>query len=133
RPERAHARQRRTEPDGGARAARPRRAAARGNGRAPAHAANRRAHARHPGADVSGNRRCAEAAARHGQVAHQPGTNGTRAPDSPATVRTLQSKRVVNRPLTHGSILMKVTTEQSGGITIVRVGETRIMYSLLGD
>ncbi len=28
---------------------------------------------------------------------------------------------------------MKVTTEQAGGISIVRVGETRIMYSLLGD
>ena len=28
---------------------------------------------------------------------------------------------------------MKVTTEQAGGIAIVRVGETRIMYSLLGD
>jgi len=28
---------------------------------------------------------------------------------------------------------MKMTTEQAGGIAIVRVGETRIMYSLLGD
>jgi anti-anti-sigma factor len=28
---------------------------------------------------------------------------------------------------------MKVTTEQTGSITIVRVGETRIMYSLLAE
>jgi len=28
---------------------------------------------------------------------------------------------------------MNVTTEQSGGISIVRVGETRLMYPILGD
>ena len=28
---------------------------------------------------------------------------------------------------------MNVTTEQTGGISIVRVGETRLMYSLLAD
>jgi anti-anti-sigma factor len=28
---------------------------------------------------------------------------------------------------------MKLTTEQAGGITIVRVGESRIVYALLGE
>jgi anti-anti-sigma factor len=28
---------------------------------------------------------------------------------------------------------MKVHTEQSGGVSIVRIGETRLMYPLLGD
>jgi anti-anti-sigma factor len=28
---------------------------------------------------------------------------------------------------------MNVTTEQAGGISIVRVGETRLMYPMLGD
>lgn len=28
---------------------------------------------------------------------------------------------------------MKVTTEQSGGVSIVRVGETRLMYPILSD
>ena len=28
---------------------------------------------------------------------------------------------------------MNVTTEQAGGVSIVRVGETRLMYPMLGD
>ena len=34
---------------------------------------------------------------------------------------------------THGSVLMNVKTEQSGAISIVRVGETRLMYPILAD
>ena len=33
----------------------------------------------------------------------------------------------------HGSLSMNVTTEQYGGVAIVRVGETRLMYPMLGD
>ena len=33
----------------------------------------------------------------------------------------------------HGSLLMNVKTEQAGGVSIVRVGETRLMYPILAD
>ena len=33
----------------------------------------------------------------------------------------------------HGSILMNVHTEQSGGVAIVRVGDARLMYPMLAD
>jgi hypothetical protein len=33
----------------------------------------------------------------------------------------------------HGSLLMNVTTDQAGRVSIVRVGETRLMYPILTD
>ena len=46
--------------------------------------------------------------------------------------RRLQRERAAGRrPIAHGSVLMNVTTEQTGGVAIVRVGETRLMYPML--
>ena len=51
--------------------------------------------------------------------------------DQEAARRRLQPQRAFTEA--HGSLLMNVKTDQSGGVSIVRVGETRLMYPILGD
>src|SRR5439155_17453571 len=87
--------------------------------------------ARHPRVVVSGDRRRAAPARRHRQVAHQPRTHRARSADQEAARRRLQPQRAFTEA--HGSLLMNVKTDQSGGVSIVRVGETRLMYPILGD
>ena len=41
------------------------------------------------------------------------------------------ARAVRRRQPAHGSVLMNLTTEQTGGVAIVRVGETRLMYPIL--
>ena len=54
-----------------------------------------------------------------------------RAADSEDARRRLPS--VGDQSRKHGSILMNVHTEQSGGVAIVRVGDARLMYPMLAD
>src|SRR5262249_22089702 len=114
-----------------ARAAGPRDAPAPGHVGAARHPSNRRADARHPGNVVPGDRRRAAAARRHREVAHQPRPHRAGAAGAQA------ARRRVRRPPqsreTDGSLLMNVTTAQLGGVWVVRVGETRLMYPILSD
>src|SRR5207247_2963989 len=94
--------------------------------------AHGRVDARHSGVLVPGDRRRPPAARGHGQVAHQSRPDGACAPGPQAARRRIQSGREQYRQA-HGSVLMNVTTEQLGGVSVVRVGETRLMYPILGD
>src|SRR5439155_6030873 len=72
----------------------------------------------------------------HGEVADQPRPDRARAADPQTARRRLQPDGIASRrsrSFTHGSLLMNVKTEQSGAISIVRVGETRLMYPILAD
>src|SRR5262249_23836685 len=113
-----------------ARAAGPRPAPEAGDGGAARNLADGRPHARHPGTVLPGDRRPAPAARRHGQVAHQSRPHRARAADPETARRRLRTERDAQ---THGSLLMNVKTETVGGIGIVRVGETRLMYPILSD
>src|SRR5262249_4279504 len=114
--ERAHARVDGAGPDGLARAPRPRHAAAPGAQQTARDAPVCRLDARHPGNVLPGNRPQAAPAGGHRQVADQSG------PDRAGASR--QEAR---------SLSMNVKTEQAGQVSIVRVGETRLMYPILSD
>ena len=70
--------------------------------------------------------RALQAAGRHGEVANQPRTERARAADQEAAGRTFQPERH------RWSALMNLTTEQTGAVAVVRVGEPRLMYPILG-
>src|SRR5262249_43942527 len=121
---------RHAEPDRGARTAGSRGAAPAGDGCPARDAANGRLDARHSGMLVSRDREEAEAPRGDGQGPHQQGANGARAANQKAARRTIQSDGTSS---SRWSALMNLTTDQTGGVSIVRVGEPRLMYPILGD
>src|SRR5690606_3034274 len=115
----------------------PPRHAARGAADAAADAPHGRDPARSPGTLVPGDRQQARPARRHGEIAHQPRPARTGAAIETSAGQTVGASQPGD-PLDAAqapprSAGMNLNTEQANGVSIIRVGESRLMYPLLSE